>query len=106
MVTVCEFPPPVPLTTMLAVPVVALRLTVTFIVEVPLPAIDDGLKEILVPLLCPVADRAIEEMLPRVTVVVIVAFFDVPLVMLSVVGLAPMVKLEGAAVTVRLTMVV
>ena len=91
---------------MLAVPVVALRLTVTFIVDVPFPAIDDGLKEIVVPLFCPVADSVIEEMLPRVTVVVIVAFFEVPLVMLSVVGLAPTVKLDGAAVTLRLTVVV
>ena len=94
------------MTTMLAVPVVALRLTVTFIVDVPFPAIDDGLKEIVVPLFCPVADSVIEEMLPRVTVVVIVAFFDVPLAMLSVVGLAPTVKLDGAAVTLRLTVVV
>ena len=94
------------MTTKLAVPLVAKRLTVIFIVEVPLPAIDDGLKEIVVPLFCPVAESAIDEMLPEVTVVVIVAFFDVPLVMLSVVGLAPMVKLDGAAVTVRLTVVV
>jgi len=91
---------------MLAVPLVAVRLTAIFIVDVPLPAIDEGLKEMVVPLLCPVADSAIEEMLPCVTEVVIVEFFDVPLVMLSVVGLAAMVKLEGAAVTVRLTVVV
>ena len=102
----CEFPPPVPLTTMLAVPLVAVRLTVTFIVDVPLPAIDDGLKDMVVPLFCPDADSAIDEMLPRVTAVVIVAFFDEPLLMLSVVGFAPMVKFEGAAVTVRLTVVV
>jgi hypothetical protein len=91
---------------MLAAPLVALRFTVTFIVDVPLPAIDDGLKEMEVPLLCPVAERAIEEMLPRVTVVVIVELPELPLVMLSDVGLAPMVKLDGAAVTVRLTVVV
>ena len=78
----------------------------TFIVDVPLPAIEDGLKDIVVPLFCPDADSAIEEMLPKVTAVVIVEFFEVPLVMLKVVGFAPMVKLDGAAVTVRLTDVV
>ena len=57
---------------MLNVPVVALRLTVTFIVEVPLPAIEDGLKVMVVPLFWPEADSAMEEMLPWVTVVVIV----------------------------------
>jgi hypothetical protein len=35
---------------MLAVPLVANRLTVTFIVEVPLPGIEDGLNDMLVPL--------------------------------------------------------
>ncbi len=49
MVTVCEFPPPVPLTTMLKVPVVAVRLTVTFMVEVPLPPeMEEGLKLMVV----------------------------------------------------------
>jgi hypothetical protein len=75
-------------------------------VEVPVPAIDDGLKLIVVPLPCPEADNAIEEMLPCVTVVVIFELPDAPLVMLSDVGFAAMVKLPGAAVTVRLTVVV
>lgn len=87
---------------MLAVPLVALRLTVTFIVEVPPPAIDDGLKETVVPLFCPVAESAIEEMLPEVTFVVIVELPELPLVMLRDVGLAPMVKFDVTAVTVRL----
>jgi hypothetical protein len=91
---------------MVAVPVAAKRLTVTFIVEVPLPAIEDGLKEMEVPLLCPDAESAMEETLPKVTVVVIVEVPEEPLDMLSVVGLAPMVKLDGAAVTVKLTDVV
>lgn len=104
-VTVCEFPPPVPLTTMLNVPLVALRFTVTFIVELPLPAIELGLKLIVVPLFCPEADNEIEEMLPWVTVVVILVVPEEPLATLRDVGLAPMVKLDGAAVTVRLTVV-
>ena len=94
------------MTTMLAVPLVAKRLTVIFIVEVPLPAIDDGVKEIEVPLFCPDADNAIEEMLPRVTFVVIVELPELPLVMLRDVGLAAIVKFDGAAVTVRPTDVV
>ena len=91
---------------MLAVPLVANRFTVIFIVEDPVPAIDDGLKEMLVPLFCPDAESAIEEMLPSVTCVEIVDVPEEPLVMLSVVGLAAIVKFEGAAVTVRLTVVV
>lgn len=107
IVAVWEFPPPVPVTMILNVPVVARRLTVTFIVELPLPpAIDEGLKLILVPLLCPDADNEIEEMLPRVTPVAIVDLPEVPLVMLSDVGFAEMVKLDGAVVTFRLTVVV
>ncbi len=95
-----------PFTTIVAAPVVALRLTVTFIVEVPLPAIEDGLKEMVVPLFCPDAESAMEETLPWVTVVVIVEVPEEPLAMLNVVGFAPMVKLDGAAVTVKLTEVV
>lgn len=91
---------------MLNVPVVALRLTVTFIVEVPLPAIEDGLKVIVVPLFCPEANNAIEAMLPCVTVVVIVELPEEFLATLREAGFAEMVKLEGAAVTVRLTVVV
>jgi hypothetical protein len=40
---------------------VALLLTAIFIVGVPLPAIEEGLKEMLVPLFCPVADNAMDE---------------------------------------------
>jgi hypothetical protein len=49
---------------MLDVPLVAVRLTVTFILEVPLPAIELGLKLIVVQPFCPEADSAIEDMLP------------------------------------------
>jgi hypothetical protein len=92
---------------MLKVPVVALRFTVIFIVELPFPpVIEDGLKLIEVPLLCPDADNEIEEILPSVTAVVILEEPEELLEMLSDVGLAEMLKLEGAAVTVRVTVVV
>src|ERR1019366_9426223 len=100
--TECEFPPPVPVTTMLKVPVVALRFTVIFIVELPFPpVIEDGLKLIEVPLLCPDADNEIEEILPSVTAVVILEEPEELLEMLSDAALAEMLKLEGAAVTVN-----
>ncbi len=47
-----------------------------------------------------------DEMVPWVTAVVMVEVPEEPLVMVRDVGLAPMVKLDGAAVTVRLTVVV
>ena len=64
-VVVLDVVPPVPLMVMVEVPLVAVRLAVTFIVEVPFPPeIDDGLKEMVVPLFCPEADNEIEETLP------------------------------------------
>src|ERR1017187_1807996 len=105
--TECEFPPPVPVTTMLKVPVVALRFTVMFIVELPFPpVIEDGLKPIEVPLLCPDADNEIDEILPCMTAVVILEEPEELLEMLSDVGFAEMLKFDGAAVTVRVTVVV
>jgi len=92
---------------MLKVPVVALRFTVIFIVELPFPpVIEDGLKLIEVPLLCPDADNEIDEMLPSVTAVVILEEPEELLAMLSDVGLAEIEKFDGALVTVRLTAVV
>jgi hypothetical protein len=92
---------------MLNVPVVAVRLTVAFMVEVPLPPeMEEGLKLMVVPLPWPEAESATDEMVPWVNAVVIFEVDEDPLVMLRVVGLAPMVKLDGAAVMVRLTVVV
>jgi len=97
----------VPLTTMLKVPVDALRLTLIFIVELPFPPeIEDGLKLMEVPLPCPDADNEIEEILPSVTAVVILEEPEELLEMLSDVGFAKIVKFGGAAVTVRVTVVV
>ena len=90
---------------MLSVPRVAVRLAVIFIVEVPLPAIDDGLNETDVPPFCPDAESAIDETVPSVTVVEIVELPEEPRKMLRVAGFAPIVKSEGAAVTVRFTVV-
>jgi hypothetical protein len=92
---------------MLKVPVVALRFTVMFIVELPFPpVIEDGLKPIEVPLLCPDADNEIDEILPCMTAVVILEEPEELLEMLSDVGFAEMLKFDGAAVTVRVTVVV
>ena len=67
---------------------------------------EEGLKLMVVPLPWPEAESAIEEMVPWVSEVVMVEVPELPLAMLRDVELAPMVKLEGAAVTVRLTVVV
>jgi len=50
---------------MLKVPVAAVRLTVAFMVEDPLPPeMEEGLKLMVVPLPCPDAASAMEEMVP------------------------------------------
>ena len=96
-----------PLTTMLKVPVDALRLTLTFIVELPFPPdIEDGLKLMEVPLPCPDADNEIEEMLPCANAVVILEEPEELLEMLSDVGFAEIVKFDEAAVTVRVIVVI
>ena len=105
--TVFETVPPVPFTVMVKVPVVALLLTVNFSVEDPVPPeIEEGLKLADVPLLCPEADNVMEEMLPWLTAVEMVVVPEDPLETVSVVGFAPMLKIRGSAVTVRLTVVV
>ena len=99
---VCEAPPAAPVTTILNEPVFADLLTASVILEVPLPLIDFGLKLTVVPLPCPVAESEMEEMLPDVTVVVMVEEPEEPLETLREVGLAAMVKAEAVVpVTVR-----
>jgi hypothetical protein len=91
---------------MLLVPVLALLLAVNVTVDVPEPgaAMGVGLKLTVTPVGWPEADKAMAELKPPETVVVI---FDVPLlpcVTETEVGEADMVKLGvGLAVTVRLT---
>jgi hypothetical protein len=50
MVVVCDVLPLVPLMVMVRVPVEARLLSVIFMVEVPAPVIDDGVKVMVVPL--------------------------------------------------------
>src|SRR6201986_4469845 len=87
-------------------PVVAFRLTVMVMIEVPAPVIDVGLKLTVtfVPVTEP--DSAIEELKPPLTVVVIVTL---PLLFLETameVGEAAMVKFGVAPVMVSETVVV
>lgn len=91
-VVVAVWLPLVPVTVMVWVPVDAFLATATFIVEVPEPVIEVGLKVIVSPLPCPDADRLIAE--PRLpeTVVVIVELPELPLVIDKEVGEAETVK--------------
>jgi hypothetical protein len=76
--TVCVMPPPVAVTVTVKVPVVADRLALTVIVDVPEPgaAIDVLLNVIVVPLPSPDADNAIAESKVPDTAVVIVTVPD------------------------------
>ena len=102
-------PPPVPETVIGYTPVAVLEATFKVIVEVPEPgaAMEVGLKLTVTPLGWPVADKAIDELNPPETDVVIV---ELPLLLTTTeteVGEAEMVKVAGTeAVTVRLTVVV
>lgn len=106
IVVVCDVLPLVPLIVMVRVPVVALLLSVIVMVELPAPVIEVGLKEIVVPLPCPEADRAIAEPNPPVTAVVTVTFPELLLVTLMDVGDALMEKPAVVPVTVSDTVVV
>ena len=87
-------PPPVPVMVMVWVPVLARELTVTFIVDVPEPgaAMDVGLKLTVTPDGWPLADKAIAELKPPETAVVIVEVPELPLATVSEVGDALMVS--------------
>lgn len=100
-------PPPVPVIVIVRVPVVALLLTVTVMVDVPEPgaAIELGLKVTVTRDPWPVADKAIAELNPPETAVVIADLPEVPLVMLSDEGEALIVKLGLVPVIVRETVV-
>jgi hypothetical protein len=94
---------------MVWVPVLALELALNVTVDFPAPgaAIDVGLKLTVTPDDWPVAERAIAELKPPETVVVTVEVLLPPLVTVTEVGEAEMVKLGGAgAVTVKVTVVV
>lgn len=102
-VDVCVTPPPVPVTVIGYVPVAVVEATVMVMVEVPEPgaAMDVGLKLTPTPVGWPAADKAIAELNPPETAVVIV---DVPLLPCTTeteVGEAEMVKLGAEDVPAR-----
>ena len=108
-VVVCVTPPPVAVMVIVWLPVDALPLAVTVIVEVPEPgaAMEVGLKVTVSPLPCPDADKAIAELKPPETAVVIVECPEPPRLTVKEVGEAETVKLAAAgAVTVSETVVV
>lgn len=81
-------------------------LTVTFMVEVPAPVIELGVKVMVTPRPSPEADKAIAELKPPVTVVAIVEVPELPCAILSEVGDALSEKPGGTEVTIRETVVV
>ncbi len=105
---VCVSPPPTPFTVIVYVPALALRFTVTVMVEEPAPgaAMVLGLKLTVTLLGSPVADKAIEESKPPEIAVVMVEWPEFPGLIVSDVGDALMVKLGHVPVTVRETVVV
>jgi hypothetical protein len=107
-VVVCVTPPPVPVIVMVWLPVVAVLLALTVIVEVPEPgaAIELGLKDTVKPLPAPEADKLIDELKPPETAVVIVDVPEARRATLIDVGEALIVKLGFVPVTTRVTVVV
>ena len=93
---------------MVRVPVDALRLTVTVIVEVPEPgaAMELGLKDTVTPLPAPEADKLIPELKPPETAVVIVEVPELRRATVRDVGDAPIEKLGFVPVTVSVNVVV
>ena len=92
-------------------PVPALRFTLTVIVEFPLPVppgrlIDVGLKLKETPLSGTDPDREIDEIEPLITVAEIVVKPELPLLIVSDVGDALIVKASASAGTVSVTVVV
>jgi hypothetical protein len=106
---VCVTLPPLAVTVMFAVPVVAVLLAESVRVELPLPgaAIEAGLKLAVTPAGNPEADNATAELKPPLTVVEIVELPDVPCVTETLAGEALRVKSGVAAeLTVRAIVVV
>ena len=102
-------PPPVPVTVMVRVPVVAVEATMTCMAAVPAPgaAMEAGLKATFTPVPCPEAVKATAELKPPETVVVIFERAWPPRAMLNVLGAAARVNVPPVVpVTVRVTVVV
>lgn len=99
-------PPPVAVTVMVRLPVLARRLTVTVIVDVPAPLILAGLKPTVTLDPSPEAERLMDELNPPLTAVMSVVLPDEPRVIASDVGLAMIVKVGVAPGIVSVTVVV
>ena len=106
MVVVCVVLPLVPVMVTVRVPVVARRLVVIFMVEVPAPVMELGLKLMVTPLPSPEADKEIAESKPPVTAVVMVTLAELLRSRLTEVGEALIEKPADEEVTVRETVVV
>lgn len=78
--------PDVPVTVILYVPFAVEEATIIFMMEVPAPTIEVGLKLTVTPAGWPVADKEIVELKPLVTVVVIVEVSEFPFVTDTEVG--------------------
>src|ERR1700677_4940197 len=87
-VAVCVNPPPVPVMVIVDVPAAAVEATVKVSVELPEPgaAMDVGLKAAVTPVGRPEADKAIAELNPPETVVVMVEVPVAPWAMETEVG--------------------
>lgn len=101
--------PPVAVTVMVEVPLMAVLSTVNVSVELPLPgaAMDAGLKLAVTPVGSPDVERDTAELKPPETAVEIVVLPELPWMTERLAGEALSVKLgEAAAFTVRATVVV
>ena len=90
-----------PKTVIVRFPSAALLPTVIFMVELPAPLIEDGVKVMEVELPCPVADKAIAELKPPLTAVLMVTVPELLLAMLMPVGDALIEKPGVVPVTVE-----
>lgn len=97
--------PLVPVIVMVRVARVALRDVLMVMMELPDPVMEVGLKEMVVPLASPDAERLMDELKPLIAKVETVTLPDELLPMLSDVGEAEMLKVAAALVTVSETLV-
>jgi len=83
--------PEVPVTVMLYVPVTVDEATAIVMVEVPAPVIEVGLKVTVTPVGWPVADKAMAELKPPATALLMVEFPELPCATETEAGAAPIV---------------
>lgn len=104
-VVVCVWPPPVPVTVRVYVPGAVVAPTEMFIVDEPLPVIDDGLNPTVTPAGWPDDDSATAELNPPLTALVMVELPAFPCSTVTVEGDAdkanPAVCVPPASVVIR-----